>query len=70
MNDVRYFVQCSICGCIEEVTEENSMNGEYPDGWIYNEDDFTLRCYKWECQDAELIDYDILDFYDVDDEIE
>jgi hypothetical protein len=42
-------VQCSCCRSVVRVTEENSLNGEYPDHWVIDESDYTLRC-SWECQ--------------------
>jgi len=47
-------VECSICGEVVEVNSRNSSNGEYPDleGWIVSEDDYSIRCSDWRCQEA------------------
>ena len=47
-------VECAVCGETEVVTDENSTNGKYPDadGWIINEEDYSIRCSSWSCQDA------------------
>ena len=48
------YAECSICGDVVEVTNSNSSNGEYPDldGWVINEYDYSIRCSRWECQEA------------------
>lgn len=48
------YVECSICGEEIEITNLNSSNGEYPDleGWVVSEDDYSIRCSRWECQEA------------------